>query len=315
MEFFKTNTNINFLGLRKIAACISIGLVIASVICLVVKGLDFGLDFTGGTQIQMTFPQTANIEEIRATLHNSGLEKTQVQTYGDSQSVLITIAAQATKNLSTEEQQKEQNILSQKVINLFKTAKVQSASYVGAKVSSELINKGILAILIALFATGVYIAFRFEYRLAVSAAVALIHDPILILGIFSFFRIEFDLVTLAAVLTIIGYSLNDTVVVFDRIRENFRKMRKATPTEIVNTSINQTLSRTIMLSGLTLTVVTVLFLFGGPSIHAFSLALIIGIVVGTYSSIYVAGALAVALGLNRADLLPPVRNKDIESMP
>ncbi len=185
---------------------------------------------------------------------------------------------------------------------------------VGPQVGKELANKGILAVIVALLAIMVYVALRFEYRFALGAALALIHDPILILGIFSFFQWEFNLTVLAAVLAVIGYSLNDTIVIFDRIRENFRKMRKGSTLEIVNISTNQTLSRTLMTSAITLMVVLALFFFGGPMIHGFAAALIIGIVVGTYSSIYVAGALTVALGLSRADLLPTPK-QELDSRP
>jgi preprotein translocase subunit SecF len=180
---------------------------------------------------------------------------------------------------------------------------------VGSQVGKELATRGALAILVALLGTMAYIAFRFEYRFAVSSALALVHDPVLILGIFSLCHIEFNLVALAAVLAVIGYSLNDTIVIFDRTRENFRKVRKGTPLEIMNLSINQTLSRTLMTSGMTLVVVSVLFFYGGDMIHGFATALIIGIVVGTYSSIYVAGALAIAMGLSKADLMPPAKQE------
>ena len=182
------------------------------------------------------------------------------------------------------------------------------STIIGPQVGKELATSGALALVLAMLGTAIYIALRFEYRFAISAAVSLIHDPLIILGIFSYFQMEFDLTSLAALLTVMGYSLNDTIVVFDRIRENFRKSRKGTPTEIVNLSVNQTLSRTIMTSGLTLLAVLSLFFFGGETLHGFATAMVAGIVVGTYSSIYVAGALAVALGLNRQDLLPPSRD-------
>ena len=190
----------------------------------------------------------------------------------------------------------------------------QRVDFVGPQVGKELATKGILAIVIALLATMIYIALRFEHRLAFSSAVALVHDPVLILGIFSFFRIEFDLKALAGLLAVIGYSLNDTIVVFDRVRENFIKIRRASSMEIMNISINQTLSRTIMTSVLTLFVVVALFVYGGETIHGFSLALIIGIVIGTYSSIYVAGALAVVMGLDRKDFLKS-QKKEIDDRP
>ena len=183
-------------------------------------------------------------------------------------------------------------------------AQLQRVEFVGPQVGQEMATKGLLAILIALLGTMIYIAIRFEYRFAIGSAVALVHDPILIMGMFSYFQLEFNLTALAAVLAVIGYSLNDTIVIFDRIRENFRKVRKGSPIEVVNLSINQTLSRTVMTSAATLVVVLALFIFGGAMIHGFATAYIIGIVVGTYSSIYVAGALAVALGLNKQDLMP-----------
>ena len=183
-------------------------------------------------------------------------------------------------------------------------AQIQRFNVVGAEVGKELFTKGALALFVSLLAILIYISMRFEYRFAISAILALIHDPVLILGMFSLFHIQFDLIAFAAVLTVIGYSLNDTIVVFDRVRENFRKVRKGTPLEIMNLSINQTLSRTIMTSGLTLLAVISLLIYGGPVLYGFSLALLIGILIGTYSSIYVAGALAVAFGLQRADFLP-----------
>jgi preprotein translocase subunit SecF len=187
---------------------------------------------------------------------------------------------------------------------MFPAAKVQQINYIGPQVGSELATKGIIAVIVAVLATMVYIAVRFEYRLAVSSAIALIHDPMLILGVFAWFGIEFDLKALAAVLAVIGYSLNDTIVVFDRVRENFMKIRRTEPIDIMNLSINQTLSRTIMTSFLTLSVVLALLFLGGESLRGFSLALSIGIIIGTYSSIYVAGSLAIWLGLSKSDFLP-----------
>jgi preprotein translocase subunit SecF len=319
MEFFKAEPKIDFLGIRKWAALFSLVICLASVISLFYYGLNLGLDFTGGTQIELEFSQPADLNDVRQKLHTAGFGDVSVQSFGGSKSVMVILAAdkkaakKETSEQSEDQQRVEQEKLVRSVLNALQDAKLSQVGFIGAKVSGELTYKGILAVLIAVVATMIYIAFRFEYRLAVSAAVSLIHDPLLILGIFSFFQIQFDLTSLAAVLTILGYSLNDSIVVFDRVRENFRKIRKGTPTEIVNGAINQTLSRTIMTSGLTLIVVVVLFLLGGPSIHAFSLALMIGILVGTYSSIYVAGSLAVALGLNRSDLLPAVK-KDYDAV-
>lgn len=308
MEFFKPNTNINFYKLRISAAIFSIILFVASILFFCINRLNLGLDFTGGTQIQLSYPQAADLNQIRLILDQAHFKDAQVQSFGDSKTVLITLGINETKPQLNENEKEVQERIKNQLLGILKGAQFNSAAFIGAKVSSELAYKGVLAVIVAMIATMIYIAFRFEWRLALSAAISLIHDPVLILGVFSFFRIQFDLVALAAVLTIIGYSLHDSIVVFDRIRENFRKMRKGTSTEIVNAAINQTLSRTVISSGLTLSVCIVLFLLGGPSVHAFSLALIIGIVVGTYSSIYVAGSLAVALGLSRKDLLPTAKD-------
>lgn len=295
MEFFKKTTNIDFLGLRKWAALLSTVLFLASVISLAVFGLNWGLDFTGGTQIQVSFAKPVAVPQIRTQLEKAGFSDAVVQSYGTAEDVLINIAPRKNAN---------QQQLATQIMQAMPGATLKRVEYVGPQVGKELATKGLLAVFIALLGTMIYIAIRFEYRFAIGAAVALIHDPVLILGLFSVLHLEFNLTALAAILAVIGYSLNDTIVIFDRIRENFRKVRKGTPIEIVNLSINQTLSRTIMTSATTLVVVLALFFFGGPMIHEFSAALIIGIVVGTYSSIYVAGALSIALGLDRKDLLP-----------
>lgn len=305
MEFFKPNTTINFMGQRKWAAVFSILLFVASIVSLVIHGLNFGLDFTGGTQITLSYQTPADFNAIRNQLNAAGFDQAVVQAYGNSRDVLVRIPPQ--KAVS-------EQALRDRIREILPGSQVQQVEYIGPQVGKTLVTNGILAILVALLATMAYIAFRFEMRFAVSAAVALIHDPILILGIFSFFHLTFDLIALAALLTVIGYSLNDTIVVYDRVRENFRRIRKGTPTEIMNLSINQTLSRTIMTSGLTLLVVLALFIFGGEMMHGFSLALIIGIVIGTYSSIYVAGSLAIALGLDRTHLLPSTK-KESDGLP
>lgn len=305
MEFFKTNTKIDFMGQRKWAALFSALLFLCCIISFSIYGLNLGLDFTGGTQIEVAFPQAADIGQIRDQLGKIGFSDAVVQNYGTSQDVLIRLKPQ---------KQYSQQQLQQTILTALPNAKLNQIEYIGPKVGKTLVTNGILAIVVSLLATMIYIAIRFEFRFAVSAALALIHDPVLILGIFSFFHIEFDLIALAAVLTIIGYSLNDTIVVFDRVRENFRKMRKGSSVEIMNLSINQTLSRTIMTSGLTLLVVVVLFILGGETLRPFSLALIIGIVVGTYSSIYIASALALVLGVDRQHLIPRAKT-EVDDMP
>ncbi len=305
MEFFNPNSKVDFMGARKWAALLSMLIFVLSIGALCVNGLKWGLDFTGGTQIEVSYAEAADLTLIREKLYNIGFKEAQVVSYGTSKDVLISIAPRADL---------EQLTLVDQVMQVLPGATKQRVDFVGPQVGQELATKGILAIVVSLLATMIYIAMRFEYRLAFSSAVALIHDPILILGVFSLFGIEFDLKALAGLLAVIGYSLNDTIVVFDRVRENFIKIRRSTPIEIMNISINQTLSRTIMTSVLTLFVVVALFVYGGETIHGFALALIIGIVVGTYSSIYVAGALAVVMGLDRKDFLPSQR-KEIDERP
>lgn len=301
MEFFNPNSKVDFMGARKWTALFSTLIFIISIGALFIHGLKWGLDFTGGTQIEVSFPETADLKLIRDNLYKAGFKEAQVVSYGTSKDVLISISPRSDLVQST---------LVDKVMKELPGATKQRVDIVGPQVGEELATKGALAILVSLLATMIYIAMRFEYRLAVSSAIALIHDPVLILGIFALLGIEFDLKALAGLLAVIGYSLNDTIVVFDRVRENFVKLRRSTPLEIMNISINQTLSRTIMTSMLTLFVVVSLFVYGGETIRGFALALIIGIVIGTYSSIYVAGALAVVLGLDKKDFMPKAKRED-----
>lgn len=308
MEFFKHNTKIDFMAQRKWAAILSLLLCCCSLLSLAIYGLNWGLDFTGGTQIQVSYPQTADLGAIHNQLAQAGFPEAVVVSYGTSKDVLITLVPKD-KNVD----EASQASLVKQVMTALPGAKLDQASFIGPQVGREMANKGWMAILVALLGTMVYIAFRFDLRFAIGSTVALIHDPILILGVFSFFNIEFNLISLAAVLTVIGYSLNDTIVIFDRVRENFRKFRKAGAVEVMNLSINQTLSRTIMTSFVTLMVVFALFFLGGSLLHGFALALIIGIVVGTYSSIYVAGSLTIMLGLSRSHLLP--QHKPIDERP
>lgn len=305
MEFFKANTKIDFMQQRKAAAIFSILLFLFSIISLIFKGLHLGLDFTGGTQIELHAAKPIDLSQVRESLKKQGFPDAMVQPYGSSQDILIRIGVQKKLN----EQQ-----LKSMILTVLPESTIEQMQYIGPQVGKTLVINGILAVIASLLAMMVYIGIRFEYRFAISAMLALVHDPFLILGIFSFFQLEFNLIVLAALLTVIGYSINDTVVVYDRIRENFRKMRKADTIEVVNASINQTLSRTIMTSGLTLSVVLVLLIFGGETLEGFSLALAIGIIIGTYSSIYIAGSTSVALGLKRVHLLPPPRT-EIDNTP
>jgi preprotein translocase subunit SecF len=294
MEFFKSNTRIPFMRQRIWTAILSALIIIASIVSLAINGLNLGLDFTGGTAVELVFSEAVNANDLREKLVNAGFDKAVVQAYSVND---YSIRLAPDKTMS-------QDDLKTKLLAVAPEASLKALDYIGPQVGENLVTNGILAVVVSFICIMIYIAIRFDYRFAVSAALALIHDPLLILGVFSFFHLEFNLIVLAAVLTVIGYSLNDTIVVYDRVRENFRKLRKATPIEVMDLSINQTLSRTIMTSGLTLLVVIALMIFGGPSLYLFALALAIGIVVGTYSSIYVAGSLAIAFGLSRSSLLP-----------
>ncbi len=304
MEFFKHNTKIPFMRQRKWAAIFSAVILIASILALAINGLNLGLDFTGGTSIEVTYKAPTNANVIRAQLIKNGFDKALVQAY-----TLTDYSIRVSPHDGQSQQQ-----LRNRITTVLPGATIKSLEFIGPQVGKALVTNGILAIIVSFLCIIIYIALRFEYRFAISAALALIHDPVLILGIFAFFHLEFNLIVLAALLTVIGYSINDTVVVFDRVRENFRRIRKGTAIEIMDKSINQTLSRTIMTSGLTLLVVLALLFFGGPSLFLFALALVIGIVIGTYSSIYVAGSLAIAFGLDRANLLPPEQKVE-DSMP
>ena len=299
MEFFKANPKIPFMKQRWIAAIISAVIFVASVISLSVNGLNLGLDFTGGTQAEVAFTQPVVVTQLRTQLVKAGFTQAVVQAYAKKQTSenMFSVRVGLYKSLTQEQ-------LKQKLMDAMPGSKINSLEYIGPQVGKQLLTNGILAVVLVFIGTMIYIALRFEYRFAISAALALVHDPVLILGVFSFFHLEFDMIVLTALLTVLGYSLNDTIVVYDRVRENFRKIRKGTPLEIIDLSINQTLSRTIMTSGLTLFVVVALFLYGGQSVHYFSFAMMLGIIVGTYSSIYVAGSLAIMFGLTRANLIP-----------
>ena len=299
MQIFKNTPTFNFMSKRKIALAFSSLLIIASIASLAIKGLNFGLDFTGGTLIEVGYKQSADLIKIRNRLETSGFGDAVVQNFGSSKDVLIRLAPR--ENTSSQS-------LGDKILNALKEDDadviMRRQEFVGPQVGDELRDDGGLAMLIALAFILVYVMARFEYRFALGSISALIHDVIITMGIFSYFQLDFDLTVLAAVLAVIGYSLNDTIVVFDRIRENFRIMRKKEPGEIVNASLNQTLSRTMMTSVTTLIVVLAMFFLGGELIHGFSIALIIGILVGTYSSIYVASSMVITLNITAESMMP-----------
>jgi len=294
------------MGVRKPVMMISVALVLLSLVSLFTKGLNVGIDFTGGSVIEVGYQEPVDLKPIRDVLAKDGYNDAIVQHFGSANEVLIRLVPREGQNKAE---------LSSLIIPLLQSQSdqkmdVRRVDFVGPQVGEELRDDGGLAVLYALIAILIYVSLRFEYRFSLGAVAALIHDVTITLGIFSILQLDFDLSVLAAILAVIGYSLNDTIVVFDRIRENFRKIRKSNPIDMVNVSINQTLSRTLMTSATTLIVLLALYFLGGEVIEAFALALIIGIVVGTYSSIYVASAGALAMGISRADLLVPEKNDE-----
>lgn len=290
---------IDFLGKRKIAVGFSVLLSLWAIASLVMQGLNFAIDFTGGTLAEARYSNVANLVEIRQQLENAGFHNPSVQNFGTSHDVLIRLEPQ-TGNTDI-----KGGLLSALKVAEGDSVTIIRIEMVGPQVGEDMAESSILALVLASLSILVYVAWRFEYRFSLGAILATLHDVIMILGIFAFFQMEFDLSVLAAVLAIMGYSLNDTIVVFDRIRENFRKYRKGEVMDIMNISINETLSRTLMTSFLTFLTVLAMAIWGGEILHNFAIALIIGIVIGTYSSIYVASALALRLGVSRADLLLP----------
>ena len=299
MQIIKEGLGLDFMSKRGLAAVVSGVLMLISLVSLSTLKLNPGIDFTGGTLIEVGYSAPAELNQIRAALDDAGLDGAVVQHFGTAQDVLIRLAPR--EGMKSAE-------LSSTVLNTLKSTgevSMRRVEFVGPQVGDELTEDGGLAVLFSLFAILIYVALRFEYRFSVGAVAALVHDVVITLGIFSLLQVEFDLTVLAAILAVIGYSLNDTIVVFDRIRENFRKLRKGTPTDVINFSLNQTLSRTLMTSVTTLIVLLALFFLGGEIIHGFALALIVGVVVGTYSSIYVASNTILALGISKEDLMQP----------
>ena len=299
MDFFKRETRIDFMAHRLRAALLTLVLIALAVGLLSLRGLNFGLDFTGGTLVEVGYSQSVELDRIRSALEAGGYPDAVVQNFGTARDVLIRLAPDAG----------EGDALSNAVLEVLRAdnadAELRRVEFVGPQVGEELTEKGGLALLYALAGILIYVAFRFEYRFAIGAVAAVVHDVVITLGIFAGIGMTFDLTVLAALLAVIGYSLNDTIVVFDRIRENFIRMRKGSAVEVTNRSINQMLPRTLVTSLTTLLVLLALFLVGGELIRGFALALIIGVVVGTYSSIYVAGSAALAMGVSKEDLIPP----------
>ena len=310
MQLLKSTLNIDFLGKKNIAWIISAILITVSIASLTMRGLNLGIDFTGGTLVEVGYKQAADLEPIRTALEDAAFKDAIVQHFGTAKDVLIRLPAASDANAAE---------LSNQVLTALQPTgdlSMRRVEFVGPQVGEELRDDGGLAVLYALFGILIYVALRFEYRFSLGSVAALIHDVIITIGFFSVTQAPFDLTVLAAVLAVIGYSLNDTIVVFDRIRENFRRMRKWTPLEVINGSINQTISRTLVTSLTTLLVLLALFFIGGEVIHSFALALIVGVVVGTYSSIYIASSMLVLLNVTSEDLIPDEKeNAELDELP
>ena len=301
--------NINFMGARRMALAISAVVIAFSLVSLVARGLNFGLDFTGGYLMELTYAGEADLADIRAALNEEEFDNPLVQNFGTPSDVLVRLPLQADA---------EGGDIRDRVLEALRardpTVELLRFDFVGPQVGEELTERGGLAMLIALVLIFVYVMLRFRWKFAAGTISALVHDVIVVVGFFSIFGIGFDLTILAAILATIGYSLNDTIVVFDRIRENFRLMRRGSAVDVINRSINQMLGRTMITSFTTLLVLICLFLLGGETVSGFALALIVGVMVGTYSSIYIASAAALALDVSPADLIPPKR-EEIDSLP
>lgn len=311
MKILDTTKSIDFMSKGKLALIASVLMILVSIGSLATRGLNLGIDFTGGTLVEVGYQESADLTQLRSALETGGFDSAVVQHFGTSKDVLIRLAPKENEAAAD---------LSSRVLQALEGAgqevDLRRVEFVGPQIGDELTEDGGLAMLAALFGILIYVYFRFEIRFSLGAVIALVHDVIITMGIFSVFQFEFDLTVLAAVLAVIGYSLNDTIVVYDRIRENFRKMRKGTSLDVINSSITQTLARTLVTSMTTLLVLFALFIFGGEIIHSFSLALIIGVLVGTYSSIYVASSSILMLGVSKADLMPVEKEgAELDSMP
>jgi len=306
--------NFDFMKIRNVAMIFSAVLLIISIASLATKGLSLGLDFTGGTLLEVAYQQPADIQSIRSQLENSGFEDSTVQHFGSETEVLIRMSEAFRDTLGAEvlEVLRNGTISNGDTVN---AVELRRSEFVGSQVGEELRDQGGLALLMALFVVMLYVAFRFQFKFSVGAVFALFHDVVIILGLFSLFQWDFDLTVFAALLAVIGYSLNDTIVVADRIRENFRILRKGDSIEVINVSLNQTLGRTIMTSLTTALVLLALMFLGGELIHNFALGLFIGVIVGTYSSIYVAANILLLMNISREDLIPAELEEELDDRP
>jgi preprotein translocase subunit SecF len=311
MEFFKKKTSFPFMGTRKVWYAVSASLILASIGLLVFRGLNYAVDFTGGVTAEVNFPGQADLDRMRTGLEAAGFKEVQVQNFGSSRDVLVRLPPDASQSAA-----QVRTALEKVVAETDPKATLRRVEIVGPQIGAELQSSSFQALAFAVLFIFIYVALRFHtLRLSVGAILAALHDPILVLGFFSLTQMTFDLAVVAAILAVIGYSLNDTVVVFDRIRERFSINRRSPPAEVLDESVNSTLSRTLMTSVTTLIVVVVLYLMGGAALHGFSAAIIVGVIVGTYSSIYIAGAIALDLGLKAEHLFPSEARKKIDDLP
>ncbi len=321
MKLLRQQTTIDFMGPRRMAVGISVVLILLSIASLAIMRLNFGVDFTGGVLVEVSYPESVEIADVRSTLGDAGVEDATVQYFGSSRDILVRLPPNDdAPQENTNDLEGEKTTVGAQILEVLKgvdpNVQLSRVEFVGPQVGEELRERGSSAMMIALILILAYVAFRFQWKFAVGAVAALVHDVILVIGFFSVLGLDFDLSVLAAVLAVIGYSLNDTIVVFDRIRENFHDVRKQTPEQIVNMSINQMLARTIITGVTTLLVLLALYFVGGEAVKPFSTALIVGIVVGTYSSIYVASATALALNVTVDDLIPSEKeHAEIDALP
>lgn len=300
---------LNFMGGRKLAAFFSLLIIIGSLGSLATQGLNFGLDFTGGTLVEVGYSEAEPLENIRSTIARAGYQNAVVVHFGSETDIKVILSDGYSDTLGSE-------LVTALKQDFDGEIELRRIEFVGPQVGEELKEQGGLAMLMALGMVMLYIALRFQFKFSVAAVVALIHDVIVTLGVFSFFQLDFDLTVMAAVLAVIGYSLNDTIVVSDRIRENFRKIRKTEAEQVINISLTETLARTLVTSATTLLVLLALFFFGGELIHGFSLALLVGVFVGTYSSIYVAANMLLVMGITKDDLVVPVKEgEEVDELP
>jgi len=311
MQLFKSGTNIDFIGKRFFALIFSIALLTVCIYSLATSGLKLGIDFSGGTKVELVYPEDVSVVDARATLQSGGFPEAVVQHFGSKKDVLVRVPLS---------EQTSDDKVSERVVGLLEASslgvgELRSVEFVGPTFGRELFEKGILALVYALIGVMIYVAFRFEWKFSLGSVAALVHDVIITVGLFSLLKFEFTMPVLAALLAVIGYSLNDTIVVFDRIRENFRKLRDSDTESTMNVSINQTLPRTILTSLTTLLVLVALYVYGGEALSGFAITLIIGVLIGTYSSIFVASPTVLVLGAKAEDLIVEVVEKEGADQP